>query len=76
MTATGVQTDDGFGTGIFNHVFELMGGVYGRDRYDHSPDFLNTQKGDDPLDAVGNVNQDFIAFGYAQLGQRAGKALA
>ena len=71
-----VLADDRLDPGVLDHVFDLEGSVDRGNGYQHGPDFLDGQKADDPLDAVGDIDHHPVALLDAQVQQGPCKPLA
>ena len=66
ITIIGIRADRRLHAGILDHVDYFMGGVNGGYRYQDRADFLDTQEGDHPLGAIGDIDHHPVALGYSQ----------
>ncbi len=72
----GILTNNGRSTRVIDHVLNLIGRIDGGYGDCHGSDFLNSEKSDDPLDAVGDVNHDPITLAHPKVTQGVGKSVA
>jgi len=73
VTEIGVRTDYGFGPAVVGNVIKIMGRINRCDGNGHRPDLLNSQPADDPLDTVGNIQNNFLVRFDAFIDQGSGK---
>ena len=69
-----VQANDRLSAGVVDHIFNLKRGVDWRDRYNHCTNLLDTKKGDNPLDTVGDIDHNPVALLDTHVNQGTGKA--
>ena len=70
-----IGAEYGHGAGIAGDVVQIVSGVDGGYGHGHAADPLDGQPGQDPLNGIGQVQNDLIAFFYAHSVQRAGQLL-
>ena len=70
-----VLADDRLCPGVIYHILDLKGGIDRGDGNNNGTNLLRTQKGDDPLNAVGDIDYDTIAFLDTYVQQGTGEPL-
>jgi hypothetical protein len=71
----GVQTDNGLGPRVIDHIFDFKGGINGRNGNDDPSDFLNSKKSDDPLHRIRDIDHHLVPFANPEPGQGGSKSI-
>ena len=69
-----VQANDRLSARVVDHIFDLKRGVDWRDRYNHCTNLLDTKKGDNPLNTIGDIDHDPVALLDTHVSQGSSKS--